>query len=174
MKKRKVSSVIGNCIFYLFIIAVIAVCAISITGGKEGKHPSILGYSSYYILTGSMEPNINPGSLVVVKNGTDQDIKAGDVITFQGKEDNNIIVTHRVKQVINGGKEFITKGDNNNTVDPVAIERNQVIGKVMFHIPYLGKVSQFVQKNLVVIIIIILAAFGISFLIDRKKGTKKS
>lgn len=172
MKNKSALSVIGNCIFYLFIIAVIAICAISITGSKEGKHPSILGYSSYYILTGSMEPNINPGSLVIVKDGVDQDIKKGDVITFQGKENSNIIVTHRVHEVINGGKEFITKGDANNTVDPSSIESSQVIGKVMFHIPYLGKVSQFIQNNLALVIIVIIAIFGISYIFEKKKAKK--
>ncbi|MBM7833801.1 signal peptidase I [Clostridium sardiniense] len=169
MKKRKSSlAVIGNCIFYLFIIAVIFLAGINIIGSKEGKHPSILGYSSYYILTGSMEPTINPGSLVVVKDGTDQEINVGDVITFTGRN-SNTITTHRVNQVINNGEEFITKGDSNNVVDPISVQKNQVIGKVMFHIPYLGKVSQFVQKNLVLILVVILALFGLSFLVGRKK-----
>lgn len=169
MKKKKSSlAVVGNCIFYLFIIAVIFLAGINIIGSKEGKHPSILGYSSYYILTGSMEPTINPGSLVVVKDGTDQEINVGDVITFTGRN-SNTITTHRVKEVINNGQEFITKGDANNVVDPISVQRSQVIGKVMFHIPYLGKVSQFVQKNLVLILVVILALFGLSFLVGRKK-----
>lgn len=168
MKKKSALAVVGNCIFYLFIIAVIFLAGINIIGSKEGKHPSILGYSSYYILTGSMEPTINPGSLVVVKDGTDQEINVGDVITFTGRN-SNTITTHRVNQVINNGEEFITKGDANNVVDPISVQKNQVIGKVMFHIPYLGEVSQFVQKNLVLILVVILALFGLSFLIGRKK-----
>lgn len=169
MKKKKSSLVVvGNCIFYLFIIAVIFLAGINIIGSKEGKHPSILGYSSYYILTGSMEPTINPGSLVIVKDGTDQDINVGDVITFTARN-SNIVTTHRVEQVINNGKEFITKGDANNVVDPISVERNQVIGKVIFHIPYLGKVTQFVQKNLVLILVVILALFGLSFLVRKEK-----
>lgn len=168
LKKKSPVSIAFNIIFYLFIIAVIVMAGLNIVGEKDGKHPSIFGYSTYYIMTGSMEPNINPGSLVVVKDGTDQPINVGDVITFEGKT-GETITTHRVYKVIDGGKEFITKGDANNVVDPVSVNKKQVIGKVMFHIPYIGNLSQFIQKHLLIIIAIILAVFGLSFVLDKRK-----
>lgn len=169
LKKKNPIKTVLNIIFYLFIVAVIVLSIFNIMGEKEGKHPSILGYSTYYIMTGSMEPNINPGSLVVVKNGTDQSIKVGDVITFRGST-GNTITTHRVQKVINNGTEFITKGDANNTADPIPVKNMQVIGKVMFHVPYLGNISQFIQRNLVIVIIFILALFGISTVIDKVRN----
>lgn len=168
-KKKSPISIIFNIIFYLFIIAVLVLAVCNIMGAKEGEHPSIFGYSTYYIMTGSMEPNINPGSLVVVKNGVDQSIKAGDVITFRGIT-GETITTHRVNKVIDNGTEFITKGDANKITDPVPVKEGQIIGKVVFHIPYLGKVSQFIQKNLIAVIIVILALFGIGVIIDKARS----
>lgn len=166
IKKKHFISIVYNILFYLFITILIVIAIINILGEKKGKHPNIFGYSTYYIMTGSMKPKIDVGSLVIVKNGTNEDIKEGDIITFNGAS-YDTITTHRVYKIINGGEEFITKGDANNTEDPMSVKKNQIIGKVMFHIPYVGEVSQFIQKNLLIIIILFLGIFGFSFVIKR-------
>src|SRR3990167_4434609 len=94
------------------------------------------------VQTGSMAPSIPAGSLVVVaKKGTDGagvNYVENDVITFQkGKE----LVSHRVVNVVreNGEKFFQTKGDANQEPDPELVQDKQVIGRIVFAAPFVGK-----------------------------------
>lgn len=101
------------------------------------------GYFRYYALTigsGSMSPKIDKGDVVIVKRLKDSeiyDIKVGDVLVYN--YDDRIIV-HRVTKIIevDGGLNFKTKGDNNDTVDSWQVKQDDVIGVVKFKIKYIG------------------------------------
>jgi len=93
------------------------------------------------IPTGSMRPAINPGTLVVVwsTSGPSQ-IQVGDVIEYYSLSQ-HIDIVHRVvseEYTQGGGIVYTTKGDNNTSPDPLPISYNQVIGKVIAVVPYLG------------------------------------
>lgn len=87
---------------------------------------------------GSMQPEINGGDLAIVKNVDPREIVVGEVITFytDGK-----FVTHRVVDVLPNG--FVTKGDANNAPDIDPVYSNNVIGKVVFVVPYFGYVIHY-------------------------------
>ena len=163
--KKSSFSIIKDILFYSFII-VILITSISILKGKqEGKAPTILGYRFYNILTGSMEPNIPTGSLVITKNVDLNDIKVGDVISF-GEGTN--ATTHRVKEVHNNnGIQFTTKGDANNVNDPRPIDGSEVFGKVVFHIIGVGYLVGFIQNNLI-LSMFILIVFMLMFSLSKK------
>lgn len=86
----------------------------------------------YVILSGSMEPMIPTGSVVVV-NTADRDVLPGDVATFSRHGD---LVTHRILSKTEDG--YQTKGDANTDPDTGIISAEDIRGKVLFHIPMIG------------------------------------
>ena len=94
------------------------------------------------ILTGSMEPLIMPGDVVLVHKISNEDeiyeLSKGDIINFKL---GNIIITHRIKEVLKdeaGNVSFETKGDNNNAIDEEKVQPNDIKGTVIKVIPKIG------------------------------------
>lgn len=109
-------------------------------------------YKLMVVQSGSMEPAIKTGSVVMVR--PEPTYKIGDVITFRNIKDPKITTTHRVYE-INGGL-FTTKGDANDATDSTQVTQNQIIGKTVFTLPYLGYPVNFAktQKGLIILVII--------------------
>lgn len=94
---------------------------------------------SYVVLSGSMEPNIETGSVVYVSDVPTEDIEEGDVITYVVSSAGPP-TTHRVVSITGSGENanFVTKGDANEDPDPEVKEPDQIVGRVTFSIPYIG------------------------------------
>lgn len=106
--------------------------------------PLAVGGSALTVLTGSMEPKLPPGTLVVIRPVSADQIGIGDIITFQLRSGEPAVATHRVVQRIvtdDGTVSFVTKGDANDAADPTPVLPIQVRGKVWYAIPYLGWVN---------------------------------
>lgn len=89
-------------------------------------------FSLQTVMSGSMEPTIPTGSLLLVKQTPLNKIKAGDVITFsQGPS----LVTHRATSI--GTDYVLTQGDNNNTPDGEPVKK--IKGKVLYFLPKVGR-----------------------------------
>ena len=103
------------------------------------------GVRLYYVQSGSMEPEIHVGSICLMDtNVRKQEIQKGDVIVFSvGKE--QALVTHRVADITEKG--FRTKGDGNDRKDPWLVSPDDLKGKVLGAIPYLGYVAAFLQSG---------------------------
>lgn len=89
------------------------------------------------IATGSMEKEICVGDVAIIKKCNSNDVNVGDIIEYQME---GYTVVHRIieKRQNNGKFSFITKGDNNNTPDRDEVKEDQLIGKVIFKIKYIG------------------------------------
>lgn len=137
-KVSKVLKIILKSINYL-IITMVVILAILMVGVK------IFGVQIYTVLSGSMEPTYKVGSLVYVVDTDINELTKGDVITFRVTE--NVIATHRIVEIDEGISErkFRTKGDANDFVDENFVEKDRIIGKPVFTIPYLGYVASFMQ-----------------------------
>ena len=100
------------------------------------KHrvPSIFGYSSLMVATGSMSGTIEEGDLIIIRD-TD-DYKIGDIVTFF-QDGDEIPTTHRIYNIDEDGK-WLTRGDANNSYDKRAITSDEIIGEVVLVIPYVG------------------------------------
>lgn len=98
---------------------------------------------SYVVLSGSMEPAISPGDVVIVGAVNPTDVAVDDVITFYRTE-NGIPTTHRVVEVLSGdgGLAFRTMGDANEDPDGAPVPAGNVVGRVMFTIPLIGYVIE--------------------------------
>lgn len=148
-------------LFALLIIMAFLVISTRMSGGEQ----TMFGYQLKTVLSGSMEPDIQTGSIIAVKPGGDMTrFETGDVITFIKDEEGNL-VTHRVIEV-NGKDEnlhYITKGDNNNAVDMEPVLHQNVVAEYTgFTIPYVGYILSYAQSKLGSALLLI--APGILFL----------
>ena len=128
-------------------------------------------YKFYDVLTGSMSPTIKSGSLIVVKKIDDIEVKKGDIITFKSRTTNNL-TTHRVMDIINDKKiKFQTKGDANDSLDPMLVDGNLLIGKVIVHIPYVGKLMRNISNYRIIIMILIIVCIFSNKILKAVKAT---
>ena len=136
------------------------------------KIPSFLGYKNFVIMSGSMEPELNIGDIVFVKE--DNNINVGDIISFN--EDGET-VTHRVIEIIEQEYEiyYKTKGDANNAVDTELNSHKNIEGKYIFKIPKIGKVVTFLQSEfgIEIILVLLLGAYFLMYYKEEKYSTTK-
>ena len=117
--------------------------------------PVSLGGDTRYepVYTGSMEPAIPVGSVVVIKPVDPESLEEGDIVCF---ELSGPSITHRIINITSEG--FVTKGDANEDPDTWIVKKENVIGKAIFTIPYLGYLVHFVRTPLGFILLIVLPA----------------
>ena len=95
------------------------------------------------ILSGSMEPDIPTGSICFI-SGADRRGVPGRVVAYELKDH---LVVHRISRCVSDGESFITKGDRNDTEDPVPVSAKQIRGRVIGTIPYLGYGAVFLRSR---------------------------
>ena len=147
--------------------------------------PMLTKSTPYTVLTSSMTPSYPAGTLVVVKPTDVQQIRIGDVVTYQLESNQPAVVTHRVIQIIepttaSGTESFITKGDANSLPDAKPVKPVQVRGVVWYAVPYIGWVNNVVNgdaRNVIVPIVagglFLYAGFmGASTVVDRRRKAK--
>lgn len=126
--------------FYTVLIALI----IGVAGLLLGTMLPIPGNIEVKIVkSGSMEPAIMTGSIVIVK--PESSYKIGDVITFGKDTKTDVPTTHRIIAQNSDGT-YTVKGDANEDPDPNPVQRSSVIGSVVFHVPYVGFVLDFARQ----------------------------
>ena len=152
--KISISKILNIVVPILFIIL-----ALNLMTTKSDKLFEIIGYRTYTVLSGSMEPEFYPGDMVITKHKNKTDINLNDIVTFRDKD--GVIITHRIIEETPEG--YITKGDNNNVEDAEIITENNIIGEVKFSIPKLGYVMDFLSKPMVIAAEMILLAVFIFF-----------
>jgi signal peptidase len=124
---KKILSYLGTAILAVLIIVVGWLAIDKFILGNPV--PSIFGYSSLYVSTGSMQGPIDEGDMIIIKK-TD-DYKIGDIVTYlpEGYNRKTIPTTHRIIRINDDGT-YVCKGDANNSEDPVDVKREFIIGEV--------------------------------------------
>lgn len=163
MENKVMLKKLGNILFYVVLISLLSISFIMVKSVKEGKQPTIMGHKFFTVMTGSMQPSIMVGDLVIAKELPPEQINVGDVITFKSQNSGNI-TTHRVKEVIKDGAgiKYITQGDANNVQDQNPVESKAVIGKVVKCIPKVGTIMSWMKSHLSLIIVGIFAITALS------------
>ncbi len=110
--------------------------------------------STYVIATGSMEPTIKTGSIVFTTSP--KDIKVGDIVAFQSPNNSDDTIVHRINSVIDGG--YTTKGDNNSAEDTWVVNSNQIKGKYIYSIPYVGNAIEWAKTPVGFVVVLIIPA----------------
>ncbi|SHI06930.1 signal peptidase, endoplasmic reticulum-type [Sporobacter termitidis DSM 10068] len=102
--------------------------------------PSLFGFAPLVVMSGSMEPAIYPGDVVVIRREAPSAYKAGDVATYLAGQ---TAYTHRIVALGNG--TVTMKGDANNAADDT-VPAGKLVGKVLLVIPKLGYLIVFLKK----------------------------
>ena len=131
--------------------------------------PMAFGGKSFSVMSGSMEPNLSTGDLVLTKGISPSEAANGDIVTFNDPENKSRLLTHRVasSRVSGDRYSFVTKGDANNTVERWWVPADGKIGEVVFRLPKLGYVLSFTKTPaarmlLITLPALLLAAFGLA------------
>lgn len=126
------------------ITSIISIGIIWFAVGVFPIYPSV-------IATGSMEPMIKPGDVILVKKIVDMEginsLKADDVIQFRR---DSILISHRIIDIRNDEKEgirFKTKGDNNSSPDTELVKPEDVKGTIVFTVPKIGWLTLLIKSD---------------------------
>lgn len=170
---KKLKDKIIKILEIVIIIFISLFCLISLYQ-KVFNNKELFGYRIFVIVSDSMEPKIHKNDIILVKTEDYQNIKVGDIISYQGLEDSlkDKIIIHEVINTMfdNNTYMFYTKGTNNVTIDPV-VYQDQIYGVVKYQFKILSLISRIIRTPIGFILLIVLP-LGYTFvaeIIDVKK-----
>lgn len=148
-KAVKITSVIAA-VFFVMAFSLLVFATLS----RSNPDMTLFGYRFYYVLTGSMEPDIKKGSFIVAKEIPFDELKVGDTISFVSDDPDieGMINSHNIYSIDtndNGVTEITTKGAANPTPDDYKVYEEDVKGKVVFDSYPIGKVFEILSNRVV-------------------------
>lgn len=162
--------------------AVIAILLVFVGSGifqrifNRGGYTGIFGIGYAVVVSGSMKPVFNENDMIIYQTHDREDYKTGDIVVYvrdQGTED-EILITHRLIGI--SENQLITKGDANSISDK-PISWDQLIGRVVFLIPGVGKAVEFLRTPLGILLsVLLIIALSIVNLLPviKSRGRKKA
>lgn len=155
-RRREISNRIKKIIFIFLVIILYNIVLLYMSYIDKFDTPSFYIYKAYLISTESMEPEIKKGDAIVIKKVEENQLEVNDIVTFKINEE---IITHRIVRINDDGieKTYITKGDNNNVEDPNILTFEDIEGKQVMKIPYLGNIISSLKNGIVIILVILIA-----------------
>ena len=156
IKRKKVFKMIYKIISYTIICILMTIAAFLIfyvisgkIAQKQGKKPL---FGLYTIISPSITGTLNVYDVAFTMRVDTDKLKEGDIITFYSTNSffGGTPITHRIIEVVNvpnSGKMFRVKGDANPKADEEKVIPSNVVGKVMFKIPQLGRVQFFLASK---------------------------
>lgn len=151
-KALKITKKIFSALLWALLIFIIVSMAFLLIASRGEQVPFLNGVRLFNVMSGSMEDTLPVGSVIIVSERETEELAEGDIITFISNDPlfYGEIVTHRIVEIADfqGSVMFITKGDANEDRDQAAAIPANVIGKVVFNIPLLGYVLNFIRTKL--------------------------
>ena len=151
---------IFNLISWIVVAVILSIAVLLLLSTRN----TALGIRVFSVLSGSMEPSIATGSLVITR--TADEYQVGDVVTVKAERGKGTI-THRIVEVLNQENSiepwFQLKGDANEENDSEPIPHRRIIGKVVWQVPYLGRLVGFAQTQMGFIFLIVIPATLIAY-----------
>lgn len=160
---RKMAGALMAALFILILL--LNLWGIASTVLLKRPLPEVFGYSYLAVLTGSMEPAVSAGDLIVIYRQTDYHV--GDIITFL---ENGIFTTHRISAA--GPNGYQTKGDANSAADSDLVPPEQIMGRVVWVFPGVGNALLFLRTPPGLACLLLLGALAL-FLAGRSKSEGK-
>ena len=163
-KVKKIGRIFSTILTVLLVvILVFNLITIILRHVQKNPYATVGGITTAVVVSGSMEPEISINDLAVIVK--QKEYVLNDVITYVSQ--GGSLITHRI---VNSTEEgFVTKGDFNNAedIDPVAPE--QVVGKVVWVIPGVGAVQEFITTPLGMLCITLLGFVMVSLSLRQEK-----
>lgn len=112
--------------------------------------PLVVGDHPHTDLSGSMEPVISPGDVVIDEQIKPWEAHVGDIVTFRDPQNQSKLLTHRVVSIrrVDSRMWFVTKGDADNTEEHWRVPASGQIGRVVYTVPWVGHVAVFARTKL--------------------------
>lgn len=170
---KKTGAIIGNTVVVLLVAVALLLAFTLLQSRLNGGEPTIAGHRICIVLSGSMEPALKVGSIVVVQPLAAEEVQPGDIITYRGASGSSL-TTHRVDHLDTAdGLFFYTKGDANSVLDPAPVPAGRLVGRVIFTLPYAGYLVAYTRSREGLLALSALAALIIAAgLIDRSRSEK--
>lgn len=151
---KLISKIIKICSYCLFGL-IICLSLFVLTLRFLGESPSVFGYSFYYVLTESMEPEIMAGDMILGKSVASEDLKVGDIVTYQGLEGSvrDKIITHKIVEI--DDDIIVTQGVANDVADP-PIKASQILSRYVVTIPFAGDIFSVINSKFGFIFLIVI------------------
>ncbi|MFZ5822979.1 MAG: signal peptidase I [Bacillota bacterium] len=158
---KRLMSILNVVVSALLVLVILGVGAMALSAKRSPDGiPTFRDYKALSVISGSMEPTIHTGDVIIIRPVSRiEEIADGDIITFHAKEKREMLITHRVVGTlkVNGTpKAFYTKGDANESEDLTPVSFEQIVGRYEFRVPYFGYVSSFIRKPIGVALAVIL------------------
>lgn len=162
----RAARLVKNIICWILILILAITMVIFLTTRIQGNTPTVFGYTIFRISTGSMEPELMIGDVILDKVMDDEtEIAVGDVITFEGgSQFDGKLVTHKVIKAPytdeNGNIMLQTHGIANE-LDDTPISIDQVRAKMICKIPYIDTLYNLFLSpcGLLIMILLIILVF---------------
>ncbi len=169
-EKSVLDIIVANVITLIFILTFLLM-VFFVYCSMTNRMPTVFGYHMLRVVTGSMDPTYPEGSYIVVKSTDTDKLKVGEVISFYSRDEAiaGQVNTHRIKEIKNnnGTKLFVTKGDANPTQDPVEVQPEDIVGKVIAHANIIDNIGKAIRNPWVYLIIVIIP-LSVRFIIELK------
>lgn len=154
----------------------ISALAIIVVGGWFGLITSLGTSTPFFVVSsGSMLPTLRVGDIIVIRGGESiSDLKIGEVIVFKQPQNADRVIVHRIFRIdqIGGETGIITKGDNNPSQDGWTVRQQHFLGKVLFHVPYVGYAAIWLSPPLNYALMIIIISVVVAIEFRPRKGDK--
>jgi signal peptidase len=137
-RTRRIAAVLGFVLLVALILPFVVFAVPQTIGADHG----------FVVLSGSMEPAISPGDVIIVASGP---VAVGDVITY--RTGNEVPTTHRIVEEVDGA--YRTKGDANENVDAGLVDPSQILGSVIVVIPLIGYVILWANTTLGFVLLVV-------------------
>lgn len=160
-RKRKAVDVLLILLTVCAFLVAISMVSQRMSGKKQAM---VLGWGAAYVLTGSMEPTVPVGSLILIHEQDEYEV--GDIVTYAIGD--RTPITHRIIAV--QGDVIETQGDANNSKDP-PFDKSQICGKVVWWAPGLGEMVSSLQSP--VVFGVCAVAIGLIWLFPYNKKVRK-
>lgn len=129
--------------FSLWLVAGFALCLTAVVA-----LPGVLGYRALTVVSGSMEPTLETGSVVLDDVISPTEARVGDIVTFNDPHRRRLL-THRLRRMrVEGGMaHMVTQGDANDAPERWSVPVTGEIGRVEYHIPKVGHLRAFITRR---------------------------
>ena len=156
---------VKNIILVAIIILLFLIIVVTMIARLTGATPEFFGNSLYRVSSGSMEPELKIGDVILTQSCDPEKLVKGDIVTYNVESGklNGRTITHRVVRAAfsKDGKRYIqTKGDANSYSDKDVLI-SDVKGKYVCKIELLNTLYSFfvTPLGLITLIALIIIAF---------------
>ena len=160
---KRILSVLGT----ILLIILLAVVILMFNARISGEAPSVFGYQVFRVSSGSMEPELMIGDVIIIKEADVEDIQKGDIVTYKGEEGEfrDKFITHKMiedPQLVDGKYVFHSQGIYKGAIQDPDWYEDQLLGEYVCKVPYIDSVYSFFLKpyGLITFVLIIIVLFG--------------